>query len=69
MNNKGEICHIEYDKVPIVYIDNFITKKGYIINDGSINDLFKVCYKAINKKYPGETLINKKNFLYRIVFK
>ncbi len=69
LNNKGEMCHIDYDKVPLVFIDNFVTKKNYLISDGTISDLFKICYKMINKKYPSETLINKKNFLYRIVFK
>ena len=69
LNSKGEICHIYYDNVPIIFIDNFITKKNYLINNGSINDLFKLCYKMINKSYPANTLICKKNLLYRIVFK
>ena len=68
-NSTGEICNIIYSKVPIVYIDNFITKKNYLINDGDISDLFRVCYKSIKKEYPGETLITKKNFLYRLFFK
>lgn len=65
----GEICNIKYVKVPIVYIDNFITKKDYLINNGDISDLFKVCYKSINKNYPGESLVTKKNLLYRLIFK
>ena len=69
LNNKGELCHISYDKVPIVFVDNFITKKNYLISDGNINDLFKICYKMINKNYPGTTLITKKNFLYKMIFK
>lgn len=68
-NASGEICNIIYNKVPIVYIDNFITKKNYLINEGNIKDLFKVCYKSMKKEYPGETLITKKNFLYRLIFK
>ncbi len=68
-NAKGEICHIEYDKVPIVYIDSFITKANYVINNGDIDSLFRVCYKTINKKYPGDVLITKKNLLYRLIFK
>ncbi len=68
-NSSGEICNIIYSKVPIVYIDNFITKKNYLINDGDISDLFRVCYKSMKKEYPGETLITKKNFLYRLFFK
>lgn len=68
-NAKGEICNVIYNKVPIIYIDNFITKKDYLINDGSITDLFKVCYKSMKKEYPGESLVIKKNFLYRLIFK
>ena len=65
----GEICNVIYSKVPIVYMDSFITKKDYLINEGDISDLFKVCYKAINKNYPGISLVTKKNLLYRLVFK
>ncbi len=68
-NGKGEICHVVYDKVPIIYISNFLTKKNYLINEGNVNDLFKVCYKSINKGYLMETFIIKKNFLYRLIFK
>ncbi len=68
-NASGEICNVSYSKVPIVYIDNFVTKKNYLINDGNIKDLFKVCYKSMKKEYPGESLITKKNFLYRLIFK
>ena len=68
-NASGEICNIFYNKVPIIYIDNFITKKNYLINEGNIKDLFKVCYKSMKKEYPGESLVTKKNFLYRLIFK
>ena len=68
-NATGEICNITYGKVPIVYIDNFVTKKNYLINDGDISDLFRVCYKSMKKEYPGESLVTKKNFLYRLFFK
>jgi hypothetical protein len=68
-NASGEICNINYTKVPIVFIDSFITKKDYLISEGNISDLFKVCYKSIKKEYPGESLVNKKNFLYRLIFK
>ena len=68
-NASGEICNISYSKVPIVYIDNFVTKKNYLINDGNIKDLFKVCYKSMKKEYPGESLVTKKNILYRLIFK
>ena len=68
-SSSGEICNIKYNKVPIVYVDNFITKRDYLINDGDISDLFKTCYRSINKNYPGTSLIIKKNLLYRLVFK
>ena len=68
-NATGEICNIVYSKVPIIYIDNFITKKNYLINDGNISELLRVCYKSMKKEYPGETLVVKKNFLYRLIFK
>ena len=69
LNSKGEICHIIYNKVPIIYIDSFINRSNYLIEVGSVNDLFKICYKTIDKKYPGKSLITKKNFLYRLLFK
>lgn len=68
-NASGEICNIAYSKVPIVYVDNFVTKKDYLINEGNISDLFKVCYKSMKKEYLGESLVIKKNFLYRLIFK
>ena len=68
-NASGEICNIVYSKVPVIFIDNFITKKEYIINEGNISDLLKTCYRSMKKEYPGESLIVKKNFLYRLIFK
>jgi hypothetical protein len=68
-NEKEEICHVLYNKVPLIYVDSFITKRDYILDEGSVNGLFKVCYKSIDRKYPGDTLISKKNFLYRLIFK
>lgn len=68
-NSSGEICNIIYSQVPIVYVDNFVTKRNYLIKDGDISDLFKVCYKSIKKEYLGESLVVKKNLLYRLIFK
>ena len=70
-NEKNEVCTIKYNEfLPLVYIDNFITKKDYIINpDGTINNLFKICYKSINKSYPGNSLVVKKNILFKLFFK
>lgn len=68
-NEKEEICHLKYGKVPFIYINRKITRKDYIVNDGNINELLKVCYKAISKDYKGDTMIERKNFLYRLIFK
>ena len=68
-NASGEVCNVIYNREPLIYIDNFITKKNYLLNEGSVSDIFKVCYKSLNKDYPGESLVVKKNLLYRIVFK
>lgn len=68
-NSKGEICRVIYSKVPLIYVDSFINKKNYVIEEGDVNGLLRVCYKTIDKKYPGQSLIMKKNFLYRLIFK
>ena len=68
-NNSGEICNIMYSKVPVIFASNVFTRKDYLLNDGSISELFKVCYKGINKTYPGVTILTKKNILYRMLFK
>ena len=65
----GEKCNIVYNKVPFVFADSFITKKDNLLNDGFISDIFKTCYKAMKKEYNGETLIARKNIIYRLVFK
>ena len=68
-NASGEICNIVCERQPILYIDDFTTKKNYLLNEGDISDIFKVCYKNISKTYPGESLVTRKNLLYRMVFK
>ena len=70
VNDKNEICPVMYNEfLPLIYIDNFVTKKDFIINpDGKINDLFKTCYKSINKNYPGNSLVTKKNLLFKLFF-
>lgn len=65
----GEVCNILYNKVPLIYVNGLINRSVYMLEDGKISDLFRVCYKSINEKYPGETLIVKKNLLYRLIFK
>lgn len=69
-NNKGERCNVIFnEKLPIIFIDNFVTKKDYLIEEGSIVNLLPVCYKKINDKYKGHSIVTKKNALYRLFFK
>ena len=68
-NEKEEICHIKYDKVPLIYVSKQITKSNYIITEGNIDGLLKLCYKTVNNAYNGETMLNKKNLLYKLIFK
>lgn len=69
-NQKGEICNIVFDgKVPFIYVDDFITRKNYLIEKGDISNIMDVCLKNLNKKYKGHSIIAKKNALYRLLFK
>ena len=67
---KDNPCQVIFTgKVPFLYIDDFITKKNYLVAPGTINDLFKTAYKSINKDYKGDSLVEKKNGLYKLFFK
>ena len=67
---KDHPCQVIFTgKVPFLYIDDFITKKNYLVAPGTINDLFKTAYKSINKDYKGDSLVEKKNGLYKLFFK
>lgn len=69
-NEQGEKCNILFKgQVPLVYVNNVITKKDYLIKNGTINDLMKICYKSINESYQGCTVIVKKNFFERLFSK
>ena len=69
-NEKGEICNVIFnEKLPIIFIDNFVTKKDYLIEEGTITNLLPICYKKINDKYMGHSIVTKKNALYRLLFK
>ena len=41
------------EELPFLYIDDFLTKKNFLIASGSINDIIKSCYKSLdmNSKY------------------
>ena len=69
-NVKGEICNIVFgEKLPIVFIDDFITKTNYLIEDGDISNLLPVCYMRLSDKFKGHAIVTKKNALYRLIFK
>ena len=58
---KDHPCQVIFTgKVPFLYIDDFITKKNYLVAPGTINDLFKTAYKSINKDYKGDSLLKRK---------
>ena len=56
-------------KVPFMYIDDFITKKDYLVAPGTINDIFKTVYKTINKDSKWNLIVEKKNLLYKLFYK
>ena len=54
----------------INYLSNINSDKLLIIGDIlELGKYSKKIHKSINKKYPGESLVTKKNLLYRMVFK
>lgn len=68
-NQKGEICNVDFTgKVPLIFIDDFITKRNYLIESGTINDLSNVCYKNIKRDYNVHSIVTKKNALYKLFF-
>ncbi len=70
LDENNEVVNIAYNGLlPVIFISGTITKKDYILNqDGTINDLFKMCYTAITSKYGGKSILLKKNFLFRLFF-
>lgn len=70
INEKGNICQVIFTgKVPFIYIDDFITKKDYLIEPGNINDIFKSTYKSIKSDSKYDSIVEKKNGLYKLFFK
>ena len=57
------------NKMPFLYIDDFITKKDYLVEPGGINDITKTVYKSINNTSKYDSIVEKKNALYKIFFK
>ena len=69
-NDRGVNCTVLFsNELPFLYIDDFLTKKNYLIRSGSINDIIKSCYKSINIKGNYNSLVEKKNGLYKLFFK
>lgn len=69
-NEKNNICQVIFrGKVPFIFIDDFITKKLYLIEPGTINDIFKSIYKNIKRDSNYDSIIEKKNPLYKMFFK
>ena len=69
MNEKNNVCQVNFSgKVPFAFIDDFITKKSYLITNGNINGILKTAYKNINKDSKYDSLVEKQNGLYRLFF-
>ena len=57
------------NELPFLYVDDFLTKRDYLIASGSINRVLKSCYKSLDLKSNYESLVEKKNGLYKLFFK
>lgn len=69
LNEKENPCHVIFsNKLPFIYIDDFITKKNYLVETGTINDILKTSYKTIKKDSNYYSLVEKKNILYKLFF-
>lgn len=70
LNEKDNVCQVIFTgRVPFIYIDDFITKKDYLVEPGNINDIFKTAYKTISKTSKFDPVVEKKNGLYKLFFK
>ena len=57
------------NELPFLYVDDFLTKKDYLIASGSINDIINSCYKSLNERVKCNSLVERKNSLYKLFFK
>lgn len=70
LNEKNHICQVIFSgQVPFIFVDDFITKKDYLIAPGSINDILKSCYKNIDRTSKFDSIVEKRNILHRLFFK
>lgn len=69
-NAKQEICTLNFTgRVPFIYVDDFVTRRDYLVRAGSITDLGPTCYKAIKKELNFDSLVSKKSGIYKLFFK
>ena len=57
------------NELPFLYVDDFLTKKNYLIASGSINEIINSCYKNLDINSNYNSLVEKKNGLYKLFFK
>ena len=69
INEKNNLCQVNFSgKVPFVFVDDFITKKNYLVTGGNINGIIKTAYKNIKKDSKYESLVERQNGLYKLFF-
>ena len=69
-SDKGTNVQVVFsNKVPFIYIDDFITRKNYLVEPGTINDIPKSVYKNIRRDSKFDSIVEKKNGLYKLFFK
>ena len=65
---KGSNANVLFSgNVPFMFIDDFITRKNYLIELGTINDITKSAYKNIKPDSKFDSMVEKQNFLYRLI--
>ena len=70
VNEKENVCQVIFsNRLPFIYVDDFITKKNYLVEAGGINDILKTTYKTIRRDSKYYSLVEKKNVLYKLFFK
>jgi len=57
------------NELPFLYIDDFLTRRNYLITSGTINEILNSCYKSLDVKSNYSSLVEKKNGLYKLFFK
>lgn len=68
-DENNEIVNVIYKDAPFIYVNKNFNKKEYIIKNGNVNDIIKLCYKNINSNYQGDFVIVKKSFFEKFFSK